>query len=56
MKQLRFIKFLYIYERTLSDASGKLFGVALIFLILFCTYGMAGYLVRIVMLQFYIEL
>ncbi|XP_033754437.1 LOW QUALITY PROTEIN: polycystin-1-like [Pecten maximus] len=44
VKQLRFIKILYIYERTLSESAGKLFGVALIFAILFLTHGMLAYL------------
>ncbi|XP_052069619.1 polycystin-1-like isoform X1 [Mytilus californianus] len=44
VKQLRFVKFLYVYERTLSDACGKLAGIAVIFIILFCTFAMAGYL------------
>ncbi|XP_060076676.1 polycystin-1-like [Ylistrum balloti] len=44
VKQLRFIKVLYIYEKTLSESVGKLFGVALIFAILFQTHGMLAYL------------
>ncbi|XP_069125629.1 polycystin-1-like [Argopecten irradians] len=44
VKQLRFIKILYIYERTLSESVGKLLGVALIFAILYLTHGMLAYL------------
>ncbi|OWF55928.1 Polycystin-1 [Mizuhopecten yessoensis] len=44
VKQLRFIKILYIYERTLSESVGKLSGVALIFAILFLNHGMVSYL------------
>ena len=45
VKQLRFIKFMHIYEKTISTAVGQLLAVGLIFIILLLIYAQVGYLV-----------
>ncbi|KAL3876004.1 hypothetical protein ACJMK2_033893 [Sinanodonta woodiana] len=42
VKQMRFIKFLHMYELTLSRSVGKLMGVAVIFAVLLTAYAMLG--------------
>ncbi|KAJ8318729.1 hypothetical protein KUTeg_003820 [Tegillarca granosa] len=44
VKQVRFIKFLQVYEKTLSLATTKILGALLIFTILLLTHAMVGYL------------
>ncbi|XP_052761742.1 polycystin-1-like isoform X2 [Mya arenaria] len=44
VKQLRFIKFMHVYEEMFSDAMGQLLGAGLIFVILLLTYAQVGYL------------
>ena len=47
VKQIRFIKFLHKFEKTLNSAFPKLMGVMLIFGILYLTHGMIAYLVTV---------
>ena len=42
---MRFVKFMHIYEKTLSTAAGLLFGAGLIYIILLLAYAQLGYLV-----------
>ncbi|KAH3864143.1 hypothetical protein DPMN_027157 [Dreissena polymorpha] len=44
VKQLRFVKFMKVYEETLSAAFSHLLGTGLIFLILLMVYAQVGYL------------
>ncbi|XP_060598141.1 polycystin-1-like isoform X3 [Ruditapes philippinarum] len=44
VKQMRFIKFMYVYERTLSSAVSHLLGTGLIYIILLLVYAQVGYL------------
>ena len=52
VKQIRFIKFLHKFEKTLNSAFPKLMGVMLIFGILYLTHGMIAYLVTVTKIFF----